>query len=58
MLTKEIALLEGELSHQDLYNQNPHKFNQFSNKIVEKRKELDKAEIYWLELEEAKENLN
>ena len=58
MLTKEIALLEGELSHQDLYNQNPHKFNQISNKIVEKRKELDKAEIYWLELEEAKENLN
>lgn len=57
-LLKEINSLEEELACKNLYNQNPQKFHQISEKIVNKKKELEEAETRWLELEEEKEKLS
>ena len=54
-LTQVIKELELELNDPNLYANDQDKFNALSNKIGNKREELENAEIRWLELEELKQ---
>lgn len=51
-LEAEIKTIEGALSDPELYARDPAKFEKASQLLVQKRNELETAELRWLELEE------
>ncbi|WP_374371317.1 ABC-F family ATP-binding cassette domain-containing protein [Dongia sp.] len=51
-LEAEIKTIEGALGDPELYARDPAKFEKASQLLVQKRNELETAELRWLELEE------
>lgn len=56
-LSKEINVIETKLADPSFYEKHPQDFLKFTNDLAEKRQQLDKAEIRWLELEELQSDI-